>query len=1032
MTTDELTAAAAASGFETREIEGVDYFSLHDLNELIETPAATEISATRIRELTDPLSTTQAAELTGLTDSYLRRVCKSKNGAPPALKASRIKRRDKLGRDQMVWSIEPGDLADFLQSRQPPTTRACFDVTFTMEKSVSLLALLSEPDVRKSVIQAVLTANSVGIDHLNFNASNARVKGEVVPTAGLSVASYVHTTSRADDPFVHVHNIVLNAVRTADKKDRALNAQNLYRQAAVAGHLATAQLRHELTSRFGVRWVAQPGSSVFEIDGMTPAQIATFSKRRSEIESALRELQLLDTAEMRPAADRVNRATREAKTGLAADDIRLRWEQEAAAVGLTPDRLKEICVGAVEPPPLSNEELVELLEYLCSPDGATQNHSVFTEADAASAVLRWVPEGRKDARVMSAADMSQAITRFFDSAQVVPLADPSDPSPSFTTRRCVKVQAAIERLWETGVGAVAPIDPEIVAEVLDQRPTMSVEQRGLVQAWCLSGDRAQSAIGRPGTGKTFTCSAAVEVFQKAGFKVIGAAVKGEAARLLGAEAGVPSETVAMRLAQIRSGALQLTTRTVLLVDEASTISDDDLGELLAAVTAADATLRCVGDPAQHSSVPAGGMWEHLTTRYAVNTPELTATRRMVNQSDIDAAEHARRGEIEQALTTLDSAGQLSVYDSDAEMHAALLARWRRLRASDRAAPLVVGDNHTRTVLNAACQQLRLSQGEITEPRPYGPLSFGVGDEVISRRTDRKIMSQQGDYIRNGTTGVVVAVTDNHVVVDFESVGEITLPARWVADDHLNLAYALTSYAVQGATQPVSTSVLSTGANQAELVVNITRGRRDNHLAVIRRNNSEMSHLHQHEAHDIAAAVASTVRSSDNTPAIITDPTLIERSDPSMSLAAIDDARTQRLLAPNEHSVFSRRRLTKIALHAKRNPDDILGKQPNSPAFAWIGDLHRKAAVAVSTYRDRHSPNRTTLSDAPYAGLLGDEPEPGPQHDTYLDLVDQLNEAFDALNMSDPSEHTDSHDYYPPIPDWTDGLTREHDTHEIHF
>ena len=697
LTEAELVAAAADSGIEARLFEDLPHFSSSDLSNLMEAPAVTEISVKQLRTLNKPMSITEVIALTGFSDNYLRRLCRSNASDGPNLNATRVMKGRKP-----EWVIDPSDLADFMAKRQAPSTRACFDVTFTMEKSVSLLGLLSTPDVRESVLEAVLAANSTGVDHLNLNASNARKRGSMIHTQGLSVASFVHTTSRADDPFLHVHNIVLNSVRTADDQDRAVNAQALYRQSAVASHLATAQLRHELTTRFGVRWVPQPGSNVFEIDGVTPAQIAAFSKRRAEIESALRELQLLDTAKQADAAEKVSVATRGEKTHQDPHVVRKRWEQEAETAGLTPEVLASLCQQAQTPEPLTSTERAELFEYLAGPEGATQTSSVFVEADVAAAVLRWVPEGQRHAHVMPASEMSDLITDFFDLNEVIPLADPTNAAPTFTTRRCVETQAMIERLWDSGIGSRFPIDPQIVADVLNERASLTAEQRNLVQMWCGSCDAAQSAVGRPGTGKTFTCAAAVEVFQRAGYAVYGAAIKGEAARLLGTEANVSSETVAMRLNQIRNGSLKLNAKTLVLVDESSTISDDELCELLTAVNNAGATLRCIGDPAQHSSVPAGGMWEHLTTRYAAHTPELTTTRRMVNTSDIEAAEHARRGEISEALQVLDAAGQLTVYQTDSELHAALLARWRDLRTDNKAAPLVVGDNHTRAVLNATC------------------------------------------------------------------------------------------------------------------------------------------------------------------------------------------------------------------------------------------------------------------------------------------------------------------------------------------
>ncbi|MGH9266994.1 MAG: AAA family ATPase, partial [Acidimicrobiales bacterium] len=81
--------------------------------------------------------------------------------------------------------------------------------------------------------------------------------------------------------------------------------------------------------------------------------------------------------------------------------------------------------------------------------------------------------------------------------------------------------------------------------------------------------------------------------------MIGAAVKGEAARLLGESTGVHSETVAWWLTALASGHEHLDDRTVVLVDEASTLGTRDLAALLAHASRSGAAVRLLGDPAQH-------------------------------------------------------------------------------------------------------------------------------------------------------------------------------------------------------------------------------------------------------------------------------------------------------------------------------------------------------------------------------------------------------------------------------------------------
>ena len=103
-----------------------------------------------------------------------------------------------------------------------------------------------------------------------------------------------------------------------------------------------------------------------------------------------------------------------------------------------------------------------------------------------------------------------------------------------------------------------------------------------------------------------------------------------------------------------------------------------------------------------------------------------------------------------------------------------------------------------------------------------------------------------------------------------------------------LAYCVTFYAVQGATQPTSTSVIAAGANLPELVVDITRGKTDNHVILIDKGDSELSRW-RIGPEDLLEEVAGSIRPLDLTPAIHADATLTasEASWAADSLAALD-------------------------------------------------------------------------------------------------------------------------------------------------
>src|SRR5438270_113238 len=103
-------------------------------------------------------------------------------------------------------------------------------------------------------------------------------------------------------------------------------------------------------------------------------------------------------------------------------------------------------------------------------------------------------------------------------------------------------------------------------------------------------------------------------------------------------------------------------------------------------------------------------------------------------------------------------------------------------------------------------------------------------------------------VRNAATGTIIAIrahrnhTRDFLRVDFDGIGPIGLPRAFFdahqraggrTDVGLDHAYAVTSYAVQGATFAESTSRIDEKASRSETYVDITRGRSANHLYLTR-------------------------------------------------------------------------------------------------------------------------------------------------------------------------------------------------------
>jgi conjugative relaxase-like TrwC/TraI family protein len=808
----------------------------------------------------DVLPLAEAARLAGVTPRYLRDVAARyederstieeivASGAHPR-KAYMVARRGPGRR----WFVTRGELVAFLRRRRPPTVIVGYDITLTTEKSLSLLALLAEPHVGAEVLDAIQDANDQAIGWLEDNAASARSKGERIAVKGWMVASFRHLTSRALDPFAHWHNVVPNTVEDARGVRRALDARGLYASAKAAAAIATADARWRVTHKLGVRW--RPGrKGGWEIAGLDDPLLIAFSKRRNDVDDAVRELEEEMSRGVRPdEIEALVLKTRPPKESKAVEELRAEWWRQANELGLRPADLAG-CIGHALPTGPPDDDW--LYERLAQPDGICSNLSVFDLGDVLAALCDMPipqPDGTPaQPLIVTGARLQELAAGFLASRYVVEIIDGGNPT--YTTTEILGVQQRIVDRYVAGrrLGSAAVVNKSTIDSVLKGHTLLTVEQRRFVRRLCASGQRLQHGIGYPGAGKTTTMAAARDAWEQGGFRVVGAAVTGEAARLLAEATRMRTETLAWWLTHEDPMTTPLNARTVLVVDEASTISDRDLDRLGWLCVQTGAALRLIGDPGQHSAVEAGGMFRVLCERFPADAPKLTETHRVQDPNDRAAADALRRGDIGSALDNLQLAGHLHIVDDEADFYRQMLVRWWAARQAGEHHPMVDGRNAVRRRLNRLAHRLLQAMGEVgtDEVAADGERGFALGDQVIAREPARHLnpAGRPDSYVRNRSAGVVTALRrgnhpeDDVIVVDFDGIGTVHLPrtyfdahetASGAFDVGLDHGYAVTSYAVQGSTKKVSTSRIDQRSTRAEMLVDITRGQLANHVYLTR-------------------------------------------------------------------------------------------------------------------------------------------------------------------------------------------------------
>ena len=216
------------------------------------------------------------------------------------------------------------------------THRPGRDLTFSAPKSVSIAALVGG-DGR--IVGAHDRAVQAALAWVEKNAVQTRMwdreTGRMVRAGDQKavVATFRHDTSRNLDPQLHTHSVLANMAQGDDGKWRTMANEKLYDSKMLIGAIYRNELAAGLT-RLGYDIEKTHADGRFEIAGVSREAIMAFSTRRAEIEAAMAERGLGESADNPRHAERAALMTRATKRDIDRDELRQVWQRQAADLGI--------------------------------------------------------------------------------------------------------------------------------------------------------------------------------------------------------------------------------------------------------------------------------------------------------------------------------------------------------------------------------------------------------------------------------------------------------------------------------------------------------------------------------------------------------------------------------------------------------------------------------------------------------------------------------------------------------------------------
>ena len=730
-----------------------------------------------------------------------------------------------------------GSFRDKAGVERPRRKFSAYDLAYALPKSISAAWALADDGTRKEIEEAFDRSVGAVVRFVQAEAVASRrgfngVERVGVP-AGATIARFDHWTSRAGDPHVHAHLLVHNRVRCEDGKWRTLDGRLIYRNAAAASMVGAAVLRAELSHRLGWAWDRVGDNWHAELAGSPEPLTDAWSKRRRVIARAAQakvrafeaEYGREPTPDQRLALwDQAQRDTRPAKQD--GTDPRDRWRAEAKELGIDPAAQTAAYLRAERRPPGEYDRAELLVARHGQPLTGTVVAAVVSQLEQLGSASRGL--ARPDILRTVWATLS-ACPDLYGQA-VEPTVELDRLAHELWTHVTDRLVERDGRWYSAGLaGAEVAAVSWLASEAPPSTARADLEGLGgdqvaAVETVLDSSTRGTLVIGPAGAGKTEMLG---RVARAVGAdRVLAVAPTAEAAANLGAALEVQGETAAR--AALADDLVP--DRGWVIVDEAGQLDTRTLAALGGRAAAAGARIVLVGDTAQQGSVSAGGVFQALAERPDLaEAAVLSELWRFGDRDEARATVGLRRGNPE-ALTYHAAKGR--IHDSTEAELAELAADWW---AERRDADTIITAPTLRLVaeINAEIAARRHRDGETGEAvLGSADSTIRVGDTVATRRNNRRVVASDGQWIRNGDRWVITgALPDGQIAARrLDGTATVELPADY--SEHVQLGYATTQTRVQSLTVDAALCAVTVSSRRDQLYVGMTRGRAENHLAVV--------------------------------------------------------------------------------------------------------------------------------------------------------------------------------------------------------
>ncbi|MBO6180049.1 MAG: relaxase domain-containing protein [Selenomonadaceae bacterium] len=718
---------------------------------------------------------------------------------------------------------------------------AAFDLTFSAPKSVSIIALIGDEKQRNLIREAHEKSVYDTLMEIEKNEIYTRTKKDgklkIHQTKKMLVAKFRHYLSRAEDPELHTHCVVMNKT-VFDGKQYTLFGKKLYNVKMIYGAEYRARLAVEL-QRLGYKIsITDKEKGLFEIAGFKDEVLRKFSKRRAEIESYLEENNLSGSQ----AAEQATLKTRRAKNH-DVDIIAKREEIKNKLVELNQElpkpKKENKQVFTIIEKNQSYNEAVELMQY--KKFAWTQKE--FEEKIIQNGVAFGIT--REEAKCFIQEDNSILRAVYAKTGEIF-----------YTTEHNIKQAQNIFEEVENGVmNWHYSVEKNIIEDNIntiekERTITLTLEQKALVKHIAESKNQIIAVRGLAGTGKTFSLDITRELMESQGFNVYGMSMSGHAAEELKKDAHlkhcstihhelnnaeksagnkIDGEDYSQKNKWNFNGLKKSDKPTIWLMDEAGLTDNNTLAHALEMIRLRGDKLVLIGDDKQLPPVGVGNAFAELIQQQKISTVFLDNIRRQEDKKLLEAVKEIVGGKVEKSLEILSP--NITEIKKSTDRLNAVAESYTALADKERAETIILtARNSERMNINIKVRENLIQQSKLKEGEEFSisiknkteTRNFAQGDIILFLKNDHKL------GVMNGTRGKIKSINDKIFQI-------VTVEGKTVYIDinrynSIDYGYAITTHKAQGMT--IKRAMINLDSNATKLnnrnafYVDISRAKSD--------------------------------------------------------------------------------------------------------------------------------------------------------------------------------------------------------------